>query len=365
MKVQQVRLPLTNRVTWLVLDDDFVPVQPILAYLKFLDNLDRSPHTVRATAYHLKLFWEYQCDEGFSWTEIDVALLAGFIPWLRRPDPTVIPIEHTSARRTNATIDQILGSVHGFYEFHIRLKTVPELPLYHWSMPYRRRYKPFLYGIAKTRPERTRIVSTKREQRRPKTLTSAQVQMLIAACTHTRDTFLLTLLFQTGMRIGQVLGLRHSDISVEDGAIQIVPRDDNPNGARAKTRHAYTIPGMEDLMRLYTEYLIDDLGALEADCLPDFVFVNLYKGQIGRPMTYAAVMSLVKRLCKKTGIIFTPHMLRHSRATAWIRDDHLPLPTVSRLLGHTSIQTTNDTYLQLSAQDLKQALIRREQDHES
>jgi integrase/recombinase XerD len=59
--------------------------------------------------------------------------------------------------------------------------------------------------------------------------------------------------------VGQVLGLRHSDISVEDGAIQIVPRDDNPNGARAKTRHPYTIPGMEDLMRLYTDYLVEDL----------------------------------------------------------------------------------------------------------
>jgi integrase/recombinase XerD len=161
------------------------------------------------------------------------------------------------------------------------------------------------------------------------------------------------------------LGLRHSDISVEDGAIQIVPRDDNPNGARAKTRTPYTIPGMEDLMALYTQYLIDGLGALEADCLPDFVFVNLYAGQIGHPMTYAAVMSLVKRLCKKTGITFTPHMLRHSRATAWIRDDHLPLPTVSRLLGHASIQTTNDTYLQLSPQDLKHALSRREKHHES
>jgi integrase/recombinase XerD len=206
MKVQQVRLPSTNRVTWLVLDDDFVPVQPILAYLQFLDDLDRSPHTVRATASHLKLFWEYQRDEGFSWTAIDLALLAGFITWLRRPDPTVISVEYTSVRRTNATIDQILGSVHSFYEFHVRLKTVPELSLYHWSMPYRRRYKPFLYGIVKTRPVRTRIVSTKREQRRPKTLTSEQVQTLIAACTHTRDTFLLTLLFQTGMRIGHYVG---------------------------------------------------------------------------------------------------------------------------------------------------------------
>jgi integrase len=158
------------------------------------------------------------------------------------------------------------------------------------------------------------------------------------------------------MRVGQVLGLRHSDLSVENGEITIVPRDDNPNGARAKTRDTHTIPGMEDLMGLYTDYLIDDLGALEADALPDFLFVNVWEGERGRPMTYASVMSLVKRLIKRTGISFTPHMLRHSRATVWIRDDKLPLLVVSRLLTHSNIQTTSDTYLHLTPQDLKKAL---------
>jgi integrase/recombinase XerD len=356
MKVQQVHLPNTNRVGWLVLDDDYVPIQPILSYLKFLHNLDRSPNTIRATAYHLKLFWEYLRDERLCWAEIDVAQLAGFIAWLRRPDPTVITIEAAPARRTNATIDQALSTVYGFYEYHVRLKTVPELPLYRLSMPYRRRYKPFLHGIAKAKPEQARVVSVKREQRKPKTLTHGQIQTLIAACTHTRDKFLLTLMFQTGMRVGQCLGLRHSDVSVEDGTIQIVPRDVNPNGARAKTHVSHTIPVMTDLLGLYTDYLIDELCALEVDALPDFVFVNLWEGEVGRPMTYAAVMSLVKRLTKRTGIHFTPHMLRHSRATIWIRDDKLPLPTVSRLLTHASIQTTNDIYLQLTPQDLKKVL---------
>ena len=73
-------------------------------------------------------------------------------------------------------------------------------------------------------------------------------------------------------------------------------------------------------------------------------------------MTYASVMSLVKRLIKRTGISFTPHMLRHSRATAWIRDDKLPLPVVSRLLTHSNVQTTSDIYLHLTPQDLKKAL---------
>jgi integrase/recombinase XerD len=356
MKVQRVRLP-SAQVFWLVLNDDYVPIQPIHAYLTFLQDLDRSPNTIRAAAHHLKLFWQYLRDENLSWPEIDVAQLAGFIPWLRRREPSVISIEPQKARRTNATIDQALSTVHGFYEYHVRLQTVPELPLYRLSMPYRRRYKPFLHGIAKAKPEHTRVVSLKREQRKPKTLTYEQIQKLLDACTHTRDKFLLTLMFETGMRVGQCLGLHHSDISAENGEIEIVPRDDNPNGARSKTRSSHTIPVMKDLMGLYTDYLIDELGALEVDALPDFVFVNLFEGEVGRPMTYAAVMSLVKRLRKRTGISFTPHMLRHSRATIWIRDDKLPLPTVSRLLTHVSIQTTNDTYLQLTPQDLKQALI--------
>lgn len=355
MKVQRVCLPM-NRVAWMVLDDNHRPVEPILSYLKFLQNLDRSPNTIRATAHRLKMFWEYLRDEHLCWCTIDVAQLADFISWLRRPDPSVVSIESRPARRTNGTIDLALGAVSGFYAYHSRLGTIPELPLYQFSQPYRRNYKPFLHGIAKTKPEAARVIAVTAEQRQPKLLTHEQIQQLLDACTHVRDRFLLALLYETGMRIGQILGLKHSDLSVEDGTLQIVPRDQNPNGARAKTRKTHTIPLSEKLLHLYTDYLVDELCALEVETLPDFVFVNLWEGEIGRPLTYAAVMSLVKRLRKKSGVAFTPHMFRHSRATFWIKEDHIALPVVSRLLTHASIQTTNDTYLQLSAEDLRAAL---------
>jgi len=358
MKVQRVCLS-DNSVAWMVLDDDHTPVQPILAYLKYLHNLDRSPNTIRATAHRLKLFWEYLRDEHFCWQEMDVARLAAFIPWLRRQDPSVISIAPGKARRTNATIDLTLGAVYGFYSYHIRLKTLPELALFQLVLPHRGRYKPFLHGIAKAKPEATRLVSVKREHRHPKTLTSEQVQCLLDACTHIRDRLLLALMYETGMRIGQCLGLTHADLSVEDGTLQIVPRNDNPNGARAKTRRTHTIPLPAQLLQLYTDYLVDELCALQVESLPEYVFVNLWEGEIGRPMTYAAVMSLVKRLVKKTMIPFTPHMLRHTRATAWIKNDGLALPVVSRLLTHASIETTTDIYLQLTPEDLRQALAAR------
>lgn len=40
MKVQGVRLPETDRYTYLVLDDDYIPIQPILSYLTFLRGSD-------------------------------------------------------------------------------------------------------------------------------------------------------------------------------------------------------------------------------------------------------------------------------------------------------------------------------------
>lgn len=364
MKVQRVRLPEIDCFSWLVLDDNYVPINPILSYLKFLHNLDRSPYTIRATAHHLKLFWEYLRDAHLDWTEVDVAQLAAFITWLRLPNPSMISLEFQDARRTNATIDQILTAVHAFYDFQIRMKTVPNLPLYQFVMMPHRQYKPFLHGIAKSKPTRVRVISLKREKRLAKTLPKDQVQQLLDACSHVRDRFLVALLYDTGMRIGQVLGLRHEDVLVEDGAIRIVPRDDNVNGARAKRREPYLVYPSSEIMDLYVEYLISDLGALEADHLPDYVFVNLWEGEIGRPMTYAAVRSLCLRLGKRiskkaqsTEIVhFTPHQLRHTRATEWIRDDKLPLPTVSRLLGHASIQTTHDTYIHLTDEDTRAEL---------
>jgi integrase len=367
MKVQRVRL--SDRYAWLVLYDSFIPIEPVLVYLQFLDNLDRSPNTIRAVAQHLKAFWQFLHEQQVDWTDVDVPHLAEFITWLRRCDPAVVSIEPRPARRTNATIDQMLSSVHGFYDFHMRLQTIPPLPLYRMLTMPNRRYKPFLHGIAKAKPIQTRIVAVAREQRIVKTLTQEQVKQLLGACTHQRDKFLLLLLSECGLRIGQALGLRHEDLRVEDNEIHIVPRRDNANGARAKTRHTYVIPAVSPVvMQCYTDYLVDELSALEADHLPDYVFVNLWSGEVGRPMNYDTVRSLFQQLSRRTGIAVTPHLFRHTRATAWLREDHLSLESTAALLGHAHIQTTRSIYDHRTVDDvraeLKAAKQRRNENHE-
>ncbi|GAA6618990.1 hypothetical protein NUACC26_048020 [Scytonema sp. NUACC26] len=57
MKVQKGILPESNRPVWMVLDDEYLPIEPIQKYLHYLDSVGRSPNTIQTYAHNLKLFW--------------------------------------------------------------------------------------------------------------------------------------------------------------------------------------------------------------------------------------------------------------------------------------------------------------------
>jgi integrase/recombinase XerD len=129
-----------------------------------------------------------------------------------------------------------------------------------------------------------------------------------------------------------------------------VPRDDNSNGARAKTKDPYAIPVSADLMRLYADYLVYECDEIESD----YVFVNLWEGERGPPLTYGSVADLFRRLSRKTGVAVHPQMLRHTHATELLRSGWDP-SLVQKRLGHAHIQTTMNTYTHLTDDDLKNA----------
>lgn len=351
MKVQRVRLKWRDRVSWIVLDDDYRPVQPIKEFLAYLENIERSPNTIRAYAHHLRLYWEYLSAVQLDWKGVGLTELANFVAWLRDPQPGVIHIQEREARRTEATVNAVLSSVCMFYDYQEHTGKTESFSLYRFQVQPYRRYKSFLHHINKGKPSRVRLIKLKEPKRTPKTLTQEQVKQLIAACNRTRDKFLICLLYETGMRIGQALGLRHEDIQSWDNIIRIVPREGNINGARTKTREAYSIHVSMELMGLYTDYLLNEFDETESD----YVFVNLWEGQPGTPMQYGAIADLFRRLSKKTGVNAHPHLLRHTHATELIRDGKWDMAYVQKRLGHAQIQTTINTYTHLSEADLKEA----------
>ena len=214
-------------------------------------------------------------------------------------------------------------------------------------------YKPFLHHVTKGRPIPARPVKLHVPQRSPRTLEAGQIVAILAACEHLRDRFLLSLLAETGMRIGQALGLRHADFVSRRREVHIVPRADNANRVRAKLRSATVIPVSTPLVRLYSEYMHTEYGDIDSD----YVFVNLFGGQAGAAMTYSAVHKLIGRIAARTGVSFTAHMLRHSHATDMVRQG-VPVEVVARLLTHRSPATTSQTYVHLGAADIREALRR-------
>ena len=212
-------------------------------------------------------------------------------------------------------------------------------------------YKPFLHGIARSKP-RGRVGRLREERRLPRTLSLEQVGAVIHSQHRLRDRFLFALLALTGMRVGQALGLRHEDVVSHERQIELVPREGNANGARAKGGQG-SIPIGPELVRLHSDYMHEEYGLLDSD----YVFVNRWGGRIGRAMTYASVDEIVRRTRRRVGFHFTPHMLRHSFATHAARRG-VPLEVLSKLLTHRSAQTTSDTYLHPSAEDLRAELER-------
>jgi integrase/recombinase XerD len=354
VRVQRLVMPDSGAESWTVVDDALRPLEPVERFLAHLAAIERSPNTVRAYAHSLALWFEFLALRGAEWASAGVEDVSEFVRWLRAPADNVIVLDASAAVRSEATVNRHLAGLFGFYDFHARAGMQLAESLVAWRRVPRGGYKPFLHHVTAGRPIPTRPVKLKAPRRLPATLTLAEVTAILAACERLRDRFLFALLAETGMRIGQALGLRHADFVSRRCEVTIVPRGDNVNGARAKTRTETMVPVSAPLVRLYSDYMHTEYGGL--DC--DYVFVNLWAEPVGAPLRYDAVAKLVARLRARTGIAFTPHMLRHTRATEWIRAG-VPIEVVSKLLTHRSVATTSEAYVHLTVEDVRAELVRR------
>jgi integrase len=246
----------------------------------------------------------------------------------------------------------MLSGVVGFYEFQARRGSTLAQDLVVKTRSGRGGYKPFLHGIARARP-RGRAVRLPERQSLPKTLSLEQVAVVIDCQRRLRDRFLFALLACTGMRIGQALGLRHEDVVAWERRIVIRGREGAPRRARSKGGGEGGVPVPAELMRLWNDYMHEEYGDL--DC--DFVFVNLWGGQLGRPLTYKMVDKIVERTRRRVGFHFTPHLLRHTYATLAYRDG-VQLEVIGALLTHRSPHSTL-IYTHPTAEDLRAALAER------
>jgi integrase/recombinase XerD len=358
MRVQQLNFE-SGSTSFTVVDESGLPVVAIDEYLAYLTARNSSPNTVRAYAYDLRDFWVFLGQRGQTHREIGLEDLAAWMAWLRIPASlraatNVVRIDPEPAL-ADSTISRKLSAIVAFYE-HLGLRDAQVAPLINQLRQGRPRgkgpYQPFLSHISRGRSKLSRTISVKVAKQRPRVLSAGQVQEVLNACSNRRDRLFFGTLWETGLRTSEALGLRVDDLDERCGSMRVTPRR-NLNGARVKGSKERVVPVGPGFVRLAIDYLTLDFGALDSD----YLFVNLYGGVVGRPWTYESVDDLVRRLRKKVGFYFTPHMFRHTYSTRLLQAG-ARIEIVCELLGHADIQTTRSIYGHLDVTDLRAELDR-------
>jgi integrase len=325
-------------------------------YLAFLTDVARSPNTVKAYAHDLKDWFEFLVGRAIDWREVRLEDVGEFVAWLRLPpagrDGQVAVLPSAGGYCIESTINRKLSAVSAFYQHSARHGVELGDLLRVWQPAGRRgtSWRPFLHHISKAQPTPRAAIRLRAPRKHPRVLSPVEVQAVLDACDRLRDRLLFAVLSETGMRIGEALGLRHEDWAAAERQVMVVPRV-NDNGARSKSGQPRIIPVSAGLVRLYADYLHGEYG----DCDSDYVFVNLWGQPHGHPLGYPAVYDLVRRLRRRVGLDFDPHWYRHTYATRLLRAG-TPVEVVSKLLGHASITTTMTVYGHLSVEDARAVL---------
>jgi len=178
------------------------------------------------------------------------------------------------------------------------------------------------------------IEAPKPEKPLPKTLTEQQVEDLLEAPDLSdelgiRDKAMLEILYATGLRVSELIGLEFTQVSLDPGVVRVM-------GKGGKER---LVPLGEAAIDCLQDYLQQARGDLMAQHLPcNALFVT----RRGKGMSRQAFWYLLKRYAQVANIdaeILSPHTLRHAFATHLLNHG-ADLRVVQMLLGHSDISTT-------------------------
>ncbi|WP_343034218.1 tyrosine-type recombinase/integrase [Streptomyces sp. Tue 6075] len=344
------------------------------AYLASLRSRGCSANTERAYAGRVALYLSYCQDRHIDWAAPSFMDLSGLQRWLIT-EPLPVRGRRPSLEprfRSRGTANAVMTVVSGFLRFGAVHGWVTPETVAMLSEPKQLFHLPPGYDPGETGQFRTVEASSFRFALTDpgyQDLSSEQIAAMIALAGRARDRFLIALLACTGLRIGEALGLRREDLHLlassrvlgcgTDGPhLHVRRRTDNPNGALAKSRRPRTVPVTAALVTLYTDYQYERDTAADATNFADgeMVFVNLFRPPVGRPMSYPNAKDLFDRLARAADHPFRPHMLRHSAATAWLRDG-VDRDVVQRLLGHFS-PLSMERYRHVTDAETRQAVER-------
>ncbi|MDP8255944.1 MAG: site-specific tyrosine recombinase XerD [Candidatus Alcyoniella australis] len=154
-----------------------------------------------------------------------------------------------------------------------------------------------------------------------------------------RDRAMLELMYASGLRVSELVGLKVGQINLEAGYVR-------PFGKGSKER---IVPMGEQATAALRDYLASARARLCAGRISEALFLT----RLGRAFTRQGFWKLIKNYAETAGIKehLSPHTLRHSFATHLLEHD-ADLRVIQALLGHTDISTTQ-IYTNVARERLK------------
>lgn len=174
---------------------------------------------------------------------------------------------------------------------------------------------------------------------------------------------MILLLSYTGLRQGEMFGLKWKDIDFNEKTITVERTRDNHGVRTPKTKNSYRTIGVDDLLitqiKLYQKWCLETKFRYgeQLDKKDDYVFISSYGGHPASYIILHHAFKLIYEHCKKEDITLnriTPHGLRHSHASVLVNDG-IPPKEVADRLGN-SVEMIMKTYAH-SSDEVKQRAI--------
>jgi len=299
-------------------------VEHFVQYLRGEKNA--SEHTIANYLMDIRQFveltWGGEAKVPYRWREADRFSARKFIVFFQK-----LEMEPTTTGRK-------LSALRSFYKFLVREEYVPDNPFVGLPLPKKGHYLPTVLSVN----EVTQLLEAPHQMAAAKKPTTIFQEYMPV-----RDTAILEVLYSTGMRIGELVGMAERQIDILSGIVSVLGKGKKerlcPLGRPAEI-------ALQNALSMRSE-VWNSLG--QKGDPRNVTFLNKNGGAI----TARSVERMMKKVVAYCGLNsgISPHALRHSFATHLL-DCGADLRSVQELLGHASLSTTQ-IYTHVSVEKLK------------
>ena len=247
------------------------------------------------------------------------------VSFLNIPKPQILDfLKYLYNDNSDISVSRILSALRGFYKFLIRQQLINNNP---WSQVKNPRTSKKILEILDIDEVLSFLDS-----------------IPVSTESDLRDRAMFEILYGCGLRVSEITDLRIGSIDFDQKLLRFIGKGDKER----------IVPVGDTAILFLNKYINSARGKIEKEKKTDYLFLNMR----GTKLSRQGFWKILKKYAVKAGIEknLYPHIFRHSFATHLLQRG-ADLRTVQKLLGHSSISTT-EIYTSLTKEYLKDAYFK-------